>query len=176
METPRLWLRPFDDDDSDEAYHVLEGHPDVWRYDPGFARTREQRAALIHRYATQNALDGPGTLAVIHKESGALLGYVGLQLYLLPTEPLSTPEVELYYKLGRAYWGQGYAYEACRAMIRFAFDKLRLARLVTVTHRDNQPSIRLMERLGMRIEAAPPQWPDDLIGILENDRHHVTER
>ena len=170
IETERLLIRPFTLNDIDAAYAVLEGHADVWKFDPGYQRTHEQRAALINKYATSNEPDGCGTVAATLKASGALIGYVGLQLYVLPREPLATPEVELYYKLGRAYWGQGYAAEACRAMIRFAFDEMRLARIVTITATENTASIKLLEALGMQIAPAPPSWAGSLTGTLQNDR------
>lgn len=171
LETERLILRPFTEDDLDAAYEMLEGHPDVWKYDPGFQRTREVRDAIIRKYIMTNDPDGVGTLAVVRKDTGALIGYVGLQFYILPREPLATPEVELYYKLGRQHWDQGFAIEACQRMLDWAFDDLRLHRIVTITDKNNEPSKRLMERLGMRIEPAPPEWPDDLTGTLENNRH-----
>lgn len=155
-------------DDVDAAFEALEGHPAVWKYDPGFQCTKEQRAAIVQTYATTNEADGCGTLAVTLKTNERLIGYVGLQLYVLPREPFATPEVELYYKLGRPYWGQGYAGEACHAMIRFAFDQMRLGRLVTITDKQNQESIRLLERLGMHIEDAPPAWDGMLTATLEN--------
>lgn len=169
FETARLVLRPFTMADVDEAYDVLEGHPDVWKYDPGVQRTREQRAQRIQRYADSNQPDGCGTLAIVLRRTGRLIGYVGLQLYVLPREPFPTPEVELYYKLGRDYWGQGYATEACREMLRFAFETLRLQRIVTITDSQNEPSIRLLQRLGMQIEAAPPRWAGDLTATLVNE-------
>ena len=169
LETDRLLIRPFTLYDVDAAYAALEGHPDVWKYDPGFQRTREQRAAIIAKYADGNEQDGCGTLAVTLREAGTLIGYAGLQLYVLPRVPLATPEVELYYKLGRDYWGQGYAAEACRVMIRFAFVEMRLARIVTITDEKNAPSIKLLERLGMRLEPAPPSWAGSLTATLENN-------
>ncbi len=170
LETERLVLRPFTMADVDDAYVMCEGHPDVWKYDPGFERTRAQRAAIIQKYVDTNDPDDCGTLAVVHKCSHHLLGYVGLQLYVLPREPFATPEVELYYKLGRDYWGQGYAIEACRAMIRFAFDQMRLLRIVTITDQQNTSSVHLLQRLGMRLEAAPPSWSGSLMATLDNDR------
>jgi ribosomal-protein-alanine N-acetyltransferase len=156
--------------DVDEAYEVLEGHPDVWKYDPGFQRTKEQRAAIIQKYVDTNDPNDCGTLAVVQKSDNRLMGYVGLQLYVLPREPFATPEVELYYKLGRDYWGQGYALEACRGMMRFAFDQMRLLRIVTITDQQNASSIHLLQRLGMRLETAPPSWEGMLMATLDNDR------
>jgi RimJ/RimL family protein N-acetyltransferase len=168
LETDRLLLRPFDQADADAAYAVLETHPDVWKHDPGFQRTREQRAAIIAKYATMNQADGCGTLAVVSKATQQLIGYVGLQLYILPRSPLATPEVELYYKLGRDFWGQGYAAEASRRMLDFAFGVLRLRRVVTITAAGNDESIRLLRRLGMQIEAAPAEWDGMLTATLDH--------
>lgn len=169
LETARLILRPFEASDADDAFAVLEGHPDVWRYDPGFRRTREQRANIIQKYIDSNYPEEEGTLAVVRRDGNVLMGYVGLQLYVLPREPYATPEVELYYKLGRDFWGQGYAAEACSAMITFAFTEMRLARIVTVTQTENQPSIALLKRLGMWLEDAPPSWAGKLTATLENN-------
>ncbi len=83
---------------------------------------------------------------------------------------IAAPEDELFYKLGREYWGQGYAGEACRALIEYAFGGLRLRRIVTVTHKDNSKSMALLRRLGMNIVAAPRAWRDDVLGVLENHR------
>jgi RimJ/RimL family protein N-acetyltransferase len=51
IETSRLILRPFTREDLDAAYAALKSHPDTWRFDPGFQRTKEQRAAIIRKYA-----------------------------------------------------------------------------------------------------------------------------
>ncbi len=167
LTTPRLLLRPFSQDDIPAAYAVFEGHPDVWKFDPGFARTYEQRAEVIRHYAANNDPNGEGTLAITLKD-GTLIGYAGLQLYILPGEPLATPEVELYYKLGRDWWSQGYASEACRRLLDYAFTEMRLARIVTVTQKGNEASLKLMARLGMKLDNAPSAWPGDVIGILKN--------
>jgi [ribosomal protein S5]-alanine N-acetyltransferase len=168
IDTRRLILRPFTPDDIEESYDILEAHEDVWKYDPGYQRSREQRAGIIMKYAATNVPDGEGTLAMILKENGKFIGYVGLQLYIFPQEPLATPEVELYYKLDRDWWGQGLAIEACQAMIEFAFKEMRLARIVTITTRGNDRSINLLRKLGMKIDDAPAKWPGELTGILEN--------
>ena len=170
LETERLILRPYTEADIDSAFEVFEGHPDVWRFDPGHARTWEQRAVLIRRLIQINEAAGEGTLAITLRDSGQFIGQAGLQLYILPWEPFATPEVELYYKLGRAFWGQGYAAEACRALIDFAFERMRLVRLVTVTQPDNLHSLRLLQRLGMTLAPAPDPWKPAVIGVLLNPR------
>lgn len=168
LETERLLLRPYTEADIDVAYHLFEKEPEVYRFDPGFARTLEQRAAIVRRHAEQNLAEGEGTLAVALKSSGELIGQAGLQLYVLPWQPFATPEVELYYKFGKAYWGEGYAAEACRALARFAFDEMRLFRIVTITQPDNERSVRLLKCLGFSIGPAPDQWQPAVLGILTN--------
>ncbi len=166
LETERLVLRPFTEADIDDAVRLFEEAPEVYQFDPGFARTREQRAAIIRRHMADNQEDGEGTLVVTLKTTGEFLGQAGLQLYILPWEPFATPEVELYYKLGRPHWGQGLALEACRALIDFAFNSMHLLRLVTITHPDNTHSVRLLQRLGFWLAPAPEAWKPHILGIL----------
>jgi len=168
LETSRLLLRPFTLSDIDEAYTVLEGHPDVWKYDPGFCRTKLQRANLIKKYARTNAENGCGTLAAVLKSTGALIGSIGLQSYRLAVKPSGVVEIELFYKLGRDFWGKGYAFEACRAVISFAFNRLHLLHLLTATNCENSPSIRLLQRLGFRFYSQPGAWSSEIVCILES--------
>jgi RimJ/RimL family protein N-acetyltransferase len=168
LESQRLLLRPFVESDSDVAFRLFEEDPEVYRFDPGYARTAEQRAAMIREHITQNQEDGEGALAVTLKSTGEFIGQVGLQLFVLPWTPFATPEVELYYKFGRAFWGQGYALEACRGLVDFAFSDMRLLRLVTVTHPENHRSMYLLERLGFCMGPAPDAWRPNVLGILTN--------
>jgi RimJ/RimL family protein N-acetyltransferase len=167
LETDRLIIRPFEEGDIDAAYAIFESHPDVWRYDPGRERSYEERAAEIRYRIGQYRRDGIGNMAVTLKADGTLIGYCGLQMYICETRPLASVEVELFYKLGRTYWGQGYATEACRRMISHAFDDWHLPRLVTVTAAANAESIALLRRLGMTIVPSPED-ASDVNGILNN--------
>ena len=169
LETERLFLRPFTVDDYEAAYAALESDPDVWRYDPGYQRSYARRSLIIERYALLNDEGGCGVLAAVRKDNGQLIGYMGLQHYLLPQSPHSTAEVELFYKLGRAHWGHGFALEGCLRLLAFAFVELRLNRIVTVTHGENGRSLCLLKRLGMRIEPAPSVWSNYVLGIRENE-------
>jgi len=168
LETEHLRLRPFTEADIDVAFRLFEEEPEVYRFDPGFARTIEQRAAMIRAHIQDNHDDGEGTLAIELKSTGEFIGQAGLQLYMLPWQPFATPEVELYYKLGRVYWGQGYAHEACRALIDFAFNEMQLLRIATITQPENARSLHLLQRLGFRMGPAPERWRPHVLGILVN--------
>lgn len=95
LEPGCLLLRPFTLEDLDDAHAVLDGHPDVWHFDPGFARTREQRGAELHYRILQYEREGFGMLAVCTEPGAVLIGYCGLQTYVLPAEPYATPEAEV---------------------------------------------------------------------------------
>ena len=178
LETDRLLLRPFTR--QDEAIHrLIYADPVVARRFAGTTRTLEEvREWLIHR-AWQAAEDDLGFWAVVRRADASLLGLVALQPYVPwwivwehdPQARHHRLEVELSYALGRAYWGHGYATEAGRALIGYAFDRLRLPRIAYGVDRHNLHSVNLMRRLGFRLE--PNLHPDGagaVVGILDNDR------
>ncbi len=170
LETGRLWLRPFLPADAEIAYRLFDEQPDVWKFDPGHPRTFEQRQHTTEKYARENEPDGFGTLAMVLKTGGQLIGYAGLERFLLPSDAGNVYEAGIFYKLGRDYWGQGFAHEACEALIDFAFLEMGVNRLVGLTDPDNERSIRLLTRLGMQFQPAPRGWSRSLIGVLENSK------
>ncbi len=87
----------------------------------------------------------------------------------LSVEPYAPLEVELTYAFGQRLWGQGLAFEACQAMIDYAFGDLRLRRLVTSCHPDNERARRLQLRLGMHQVWNPHPYSPGWEGILENN-------
>src|SRR5262249_34184617 len=116
------------------------------------------------------------------KQNGLLIGSVGLVPTLAPydmlpyfnTQPSSEtrhrPEVGLYYAFSPAYQGQGYATEAAKDLIDFAFKELNLQRIVATTQYSNERSQAVMRHLGMTVQRNP--FPDpfwfQVVGILEN--------
>ena len=91
----------------------------------------------VHRH-----VEAPGVAAFI--------GFAGIAH--TPFEAAFTPAIEAGWRLARAHWGQGYATEAAAELIRVAFEELDLHRVVATCFAANEPSWRLMERLGMRRE------------------------
>ena len=140
LATPRLVLRPFAEDDAGALFR-MESDPEVKRFTGGPA-TRVQSDALLQRFL--DADPGTGALAVARADTGALAGLGGLH----PTD--SEGEHELFLGLARDTWGQGYAAEAARALIAAAFAQLGALRVVAAVDPDNEPSARLVERIGMR--------------------------
>jgi RimJ/RimL family protein N-acetyltransferase len=119
-----------------------------------------------------------GERAVELREPGDVVGVAGFvpalaPFGLLPSWPEAgvrrRPEVGLFYQLLPNRRGHGYATEAARALVDYAFTELRLARLVATTTHENEASIGVMRRLGMRIERNPapdPPW-FQVVGVAE---------
>jgi RimJ/RimL family protein N-acetyltransferase len=179
LSTQRLVLRPFTPDD--EAIHPLVwADPEVaGPFSGGRTLTLEQvREWLVHRHL-QAAEDDLGFWAVVRGADDALLGLVALQPYVPwwivwehdPTARHRRVEVELSYAFGRQHWGNGYATEAGRTLVAYAFDTLRLARIAYGVSGGNARSVGVMRRLGFRLERnLHPDGAGDVVGVLDNDR------
>jgi RimJ/RimL family protein N-acetyltransferase len=143
IETARLRIRAFEADDVDPMASGY-GDPDVMRHVCLGVLDREQTVALLEQYRRTQDEQGVSTWAVVEKGSGAVIGDVGFGLYAPTGEP------ELGYTLAAAAWGRGYALEAARACVAASFAHLPHQRLVAKIEPDNERSLRLAERLGMR--------------------------
>ncbi|HET9653556.1 MAG TPA: GNAT family N-acetyltransferase, partial [Usitatibacter sp.] len=91
---------------------------------------------------------GWGLWAVETREAREFVGLVGLAP-VKDAMPFA-PAVEVGWRLARGHWHRGYATEAARAALDFAFEKLALDGIVSFTAQANRASQAVMERLGMR--------------------------
>jgi RimJ/RimL family protein N-acetyltransferase len=152
LTTDRLLLRRWHESDR-AAFAALNADPEVMRYFPS-TRTRAESDALVDRLDAAIEADGFGLWAVERRDSGAFVGFVGLSR---PTfDPALVGQVEIGWRLAREAWGQGVATEAAREVVRFAFDPsgADLPALVSFTAATNEPSRRVMRRLGMTHDPA----------------------
>jgi ribosomal-protein-alanine N-acetyltransferase len=108
--------------------------------------------ALVDRIVDRWAADGHGLWAVERLDDAAFLGFVGLAAPSF--EAAFTPCVEVGWRLAAFAWGHGYATEAARAALRFGFEVLGLAEIVSFTVPANVRSRAVMERLGMTRDPA----------------------
>jgi ribosomal-protein-alanine N-acetyltransferase len=146
LETDRLELRSATPADA-PLLHSLFSDPEVLRYlPPGPVMTLEQAAAAIQRRMTLEAELGYAPLIVETKDHQTFVGSAGL----LPGK--GTMDAELAYHLRSSAWGHGYASEAARAVLEFAFQKRKLDEVVGVAFPENQASWKVMEKIGMHFE------------------------
>lgn len=145
IRTARLTLRQWQTSDR-EPFAALNADPEVMEHFPA-ALTREQSDRLADQIASRIASDGYGLWAVEPIDGPSFVGFVGL----LPVQfdAHFTPAVEVGWRLARDVWGKGYATEAASAAVRFGFDRVGLAEIVSMAVPANTRSIAVMERLGM---------------------------
>jgi RimJ/RimL family protein N-acetyltransferase len=164
LETERLLLRRFTNDDVDNLYH-LDADPEVMRYVTGGATTpREEveHVALPAFMSYYDRFDGYGFWAAIDKSTGQFLGW----FHLRPQEGDPVDQPELGYRLRREVWGMGYGTEGARALIRKGFTDLGAERVVAMAFRDNLASRRVMEKSGMALARSFRVAPDQLEEML----------
>jgi RimJ/RimL family protein N-acetyltransferase len=145
MTTERLRLRRFTAEDVDNIYSMVSD-PEVMRYYPGVRDYDGARKWLDFTLAGYD-LNGYSFFAVERNHDGAFVGQVGLLHW---DDVDGRPDVEVAYMLKRAHWGHGYASEAARASISWAFENLESDRVVSFIDVQNAPSIAVAERNGMK--------------------------
>ncbi|MCP5371370.1 MAG: GNAT family N-acetyltransferase [Hyphomicrobiales bacterium] len=144
LRTDRLRLRPVAFADA-ETITDMAGDAEVARttshiphpYDLGMAK------AWIAKVSQQTNSGELIALAIEDNESYDLIGVISLHL------DGGRSAGELGFWIGRPYWGRGYASEAADAMVKFAFERLRLARVIAAAMPENTASVRIQENAGM---------------------------
>jgi RimJ/RimL family protein N-acetyltransferase len=150
IRTERLRLRPACRADA-PALHALWTEPQVRRFLwDDVAIPPERAAEVVEDSATTFAERGLGQWLVFEGSTDELAGFAGLRVLE------ATGDVELLYGLYPRCWGRGLATEASRALLRYGFEELGLARIVAGADEPNLASLRVIERLGMRYERRLP--------------------
>ena len=143
--TPRLKLRPWKKSDF-EPFAALNADPQVMEFFPG-CLSREKSDELAGKLQSRLERDGYGFWALEATDAAPFIGFVGLNRP--DWEAPFTPCLEIGWRLARAHWGKGYAAEAARAALDFAFGGLNLEEVVAFTVPGNLRSLRVMEKIGM---------------------------
>ncbi|MBV8600276.1 MAG: GNAT family N-acetyltransferase [Candidatus Eremiobacteraeota bacterium] len=145
LETPRLLVRGWTDDDVPPFVEmmgdpcVMEFYEDVTPRDESLALAARVREALEH--------DGYGWFVVEVKGGLPFAGTAVLKAVRF--EAHFTPAMEVGWIFTPEAWHQGFATEAARALLDYAFETLAWDEVVAMTAAVNMPSRRVMERLGM---------------------------
>ncbi|MFC4119329.1 GNAT family N-acetyltransferase [Nonomuraea zeae] len=161
MDTERLIMRRWRAEDR-EPFAAMNADPQVMEHFPALL-TREESDALVDRIEEKFDEHGFGLWALEVRESGHFIGFTGLAWQTF--EARFTPAVEIGWRLARPAWGHGYASEAAREAVRYAFGEAGLDDLVSMTAVQNTRSRAVMERLGMTRDPADdfdhPRVPEE---------------
>ena len=143
LETRRLFLREWKKGDL-KKFSELNLDPEVMEYLPEIS-SKEESNELADRIISRLSENGWGFWAIEIKRDHSFIGFVVLNepKYELPVKPC----VEIGWRLAREYWGNGYATEAGKAALEFAFNNLDVNEVYSFTSIANKRSQAVMERL-----------------------------
>lgn len=147
IETARLRLRPWREADK-PVFHALVNTPRMMEHFGGPA-PQAKHDAIIDKQIDQQARHGHCMWAVELRGSGEFAGVCGLRVGGHPGT-LVPEELEIGWRIGEKFWGQGIAREAAEASIAWGWANTDRPRIAAWTVIDNTRSWGLMERLGMR--------------------------
>ena len=145
LETERSRLRQWQDSDY-PVFADINADPEVMKFYPK-TLTQVESDEMANKIKSLISQRGWGFWALEQKQDNKFIGFVGLHepTYELPVSPC----VEIGWRLSRAHWGKGFATEAGRAALKFAFETLQLSRIYSFASVQNQKSRSVMERLKM---------------------------
>jgi ribosomal-protein-alanine N-acetyltransferase len=169
IRTARLLLRDWRDADR-EPFAAINADPRVMEFLPPLDRAGSD--AAVERQRALTARGEPCFWAAERTSDAALIGFIGVKPVTFAA-PFSGYEIG--WRLGAAFWGEGYASEGARAALDHAFDVLGLSEVFAITVPANVRSQAVMRRIGMqRVEDGDFDHPD----LPEGDRlrRHVLYR
>ena len=144
IETDRLILRSWKAEDL-PLFTEMNKDARVMRYFPSILTT-EQTESFYKRIQSEFERNGWGLYAVELKSNGTFIGYVGL--HEIGFDADFTPGVEIGWRLAADYHNQGLATEAAKEVLKLAKQN-GLQRLYSFTAKQNTPSERVMQKIGM---------------------------
>jgi RimJ/RimL family protein N-acetyltransferase len=157
LETERLILRPFTADDFD-AFAAMCADPRVMQFlaVDGKAMSRPEAWRSLAGIIGHRTLRGFGMFAIEERAGGAFVGRAG------PWQPEGWPDFEIGWALRSEYWGRGYATEAVKRCIEYAFTELSRSHISSFITPANTRSIHVAERVGEQLEGETvlPHMPD----------------
>ena len=147
LETDRLILREFNTDDAPFILSLLN-EPSFLRYigDKKVRNLEDARQYILNGPVATYDRHGFGLYQVELKDTHTPVGMCGL----LKREELPQPDIGFAFLPD--FWNQGFAYEAANAVLTDARERLKLNRILAIVNPDNDASIKLLEKLGLKFE------------------------
>ena len=146
IETERLLLRPYGKGDFESALGVLGDAGTMSFYPEPFSR--EKVRLVIENSMKTYQEHGYGMFAMLLREEETYIGDCGITLQNID----GVDELEIGYRIGKDYWGKGYAPEAASAMRDYGFKDLGLRKLCSYMPAHHLQSRRVAEKTGMQLE------------------------
>lgn len=151
IETARLRIRAFCPDDAEGLHAILGDDETMENCEPAYTPEKTER------FLQEFCIGRGGALAATLRDGGGLIGYILFK-------EMEAGVYEIGWIFRRDCWRQGYAYEACAAVVRCAFEQLNAHKLMAEAI-DGVKSVGLMEKLGMRREGIQRSHTRDNQGV-----------
>ncbi len=166
METERLILRRWNEEDAESLYEVAKD-PDVGPIAGWPAHQSLEESLHVIRLVFQ----GPQCYAVCKKEDNIAIGCIELKMKGTSGVADREDECELGYWIGQDYWGNGYIPEAAKELIRYGFEELGMSAIWCCYYDGNTKSKRVQEKCGFTYHHTEEQIPVPLLHDVRS--HHV---
>lgn len=145
IKTERLGLRPWHDDDI-PLMTAINQDKDVMRFFPALS-TEQETHEFVKRMQTHYEQYGFCYFAVDRLDTGGFIGFIGLLHQTF--ESHFTPCVDIGWRIKKEEWNKGFATEGATACLNFAFDKLHITEVYAIAPKKNEPSEKVMKKIGM---------------------------
>ncbi|MEM7172743.1 MAG: GNAT family N-acetyltransferase [Pseudomonadota bacterium] len=173
LESERLILRPLTLDDT-ELEVELGTDPEVMRYAGGTEPAQQTRQDM-HKYVRRCAGGCIGVWCVADRVTGEKLGSAILlpmpideddtNWDLIVGDDIPPGEIEVGYLFKRSAWGNGFATETTKRLLKFAFEETPLEEVVATIDFDNKASGRVLEKAGLTGEGVRRSYGGDSLGF-----------
>lgn len=150
LKTDRLILRELQLSDAD-AFFAMDSNPKVhiylWQKPVEKIEETIQTIEFVHKQYQDN---GIGRFAILLKDTNEFIGWAGLK-YNTEMVNNKTNFYDIGYRLEEKFWGNGYASEATFAWLKYAFESMKIKKIVAAAHAENSASNRILQKIGMQI-------------------------
>jgi len=160
IETKRLIIRPYVKEDLEDCFKLMQ-NKELFKYLDMDVMSYEDYVGLfnwlIDSYEVGFDENFKYSFNITLKDSGTHIGWCGIG-----ASNCGLKEKEIYYLIGREYWGKGYAKEATVALLDYGFNVIGLNEIVAIHKPDNIASKKVIENMGLKFKYIIEGLPEEL--------------
>ena len=142
----RLGFRAWRDTDLDSLLEMNQDQ-EVMAFFPGI-QDEAQCLEFIARMKQSMRVRQYCYFAVELIENSTFIGFIGLNYVELDLD--FCPAVDIGWRIKKVYWNQGLATEGAKRCLEYAFQELKINEVISIAPAVNQPSIKIMKKIGMK--------------------------
>ncbi len=155
LETEQLLVRPFTLADVDGVFNFASNTLAQQYTGNATITSKEQALSLIENVWLKDYQEyGYGRFAVIHKIDNKIIGFNGIKFLK------DVQETDLGYRFLPAYWGKGIATESSVAILKFAFETIKIATIFATVYPENSASAAVLKKIGFQYSETKP-YPEE---------------